>query len=230
MSLALAGRGSLSAITVVIPAYNEELAIGQVVHAVRSLGLIVLVCNDASTDATAQEAMKAGAQVLDLPCTMGAWGATQAGIRHALCLKSQIIITMDADGQHMPQDIPALLEPLNAQRADIVIASCTQRGSGARHLAWWMFRFITGLKVRDLTSGFRAYNRKAARSMLRTEALLVDFQDIGILLLARRRNLHIEEIQSHMQKRKAGKSRIFCSWFRVAYYMLYTFILAITRR
>lgn len=214
----------------VIPAYNEVQAIAHVVRGVRDLGLSVIVADDASDDATGRMAREAGAHVLRLPFRMGAWSAAQAGLQHALCRGAAHIVTLDADGQHRAADITALLEPIFRNEADMTIGSCPGRGSPARRLAWRLFRTITGLRTEDLTSGFRAYNRRAARMALHSEAVLADFQDIGILLLARRRNLRLREVPVIMNLRTDGKSHVFSSWARVAYYMGYTFIIACARR
>lgn len=214
----------------VIPAYNEARAIADVVHEVLGRGLPVIVADDASDDDTARMAREAGAHVLHLPFRMGAWNAAQAGLQYALCRGASHIVTLDADGQHRAADIPLLLHPVLRGEADMSIGSCPGRGSPARRLAWWVFRKITGLHTADLTSGFRAYNRKAARTALHREAVLADFQDIGILLLARRYRLRLRDVPVVMRPRANGKSHVFSSWARVAYYMGYTFIIACARR
>lgn len=215
---------------VVIPALNEEATIAEIVSRVRALGLPVIVVNDASEDATASRARASGAEVLDLPCRLGAWGATQAGMHRALRCGYINIVTLDGDGQHPPDDIQALLAPIRSCEADIVIGSCVARASTARHLAWKLFQLISGLRLSDITSGFRAYSLSATRSMLSAEATLADYQDLGILLLARRRKFRVREIAVTMCPRVVGKSHIFSSWLKVARYMVYTVTVACTRR
>ncbi len=214
---------------VVIPAFNESATITQIVKQVRSLNYNVVVVNDCSTDNTAKLAEQAGAIVLDLSLRLGAWGAIQTGMRYALYMGADIIITLDADGQHNPRDIEKLLNTLNSC-VDIVIGSCTQRGSKARKFAWSLFRILTGLKIQDLTSGFRCYTSKAARILIKREGLLFEYQDIGILLLARKKGFIIKELDVHMLPRQIGASHIFSSWFKVAYYMFCTILISITRR
>jgi hypothetical protein len=215
---------------VVIPALNEEATIAQIVSEVRALGLLVIVVNDASHDRTSRIARDSGAEVLDLPCRLGAWGATQAGMLRALRGGYGTIVTLDGDGQHPPAHISALLAPVLSGNADIVIGSCVTRGSLARHLAWKLFQLLSGLALSDLTSGFRAYSLPAARAMLCAEATLADYQDLGILLLARRRNFRVLEVPVVMCPRAVGKSHIFSSWLKVARYMAYTITIACTRR
>lgn len=215
---------------VVIPALNEEATIGQIVKEVLAQGYRVIVVNDDSTDNTSATAQAAGAQVLDLPCRLGAWGATQAGMLRALRTGYRHIVTLDGDGQHPPNDIATLLAPIAANEADIVIGSCLARGSMARQIAWRLFQSLSGLKLNDMTSGFRAYSQHAARAMLSAEATLADYQDLGILLLARRRSFRFLEVPVCMLPRAVGKSHIFSSWLKVARYMVYTVTVACTRR
>lgn len=247
-----------AALVAVIPAFNEEMSIGTVVSQVVGLGIPVVVVDDASTDDTAAAARAAGAAVLPLPLRMGAWVAMQAGIQQALRDGAHYIVTLDGDGQHQPEDIAALYAALRpagpagvvgvveagdaagasgaevdtdcTDCADCAIGSCPQRGSLARQVAWFFFRTLTGLHVRDLTSGFRVYNRQAARCLLHKEAMLSDFQDIGVLLLLRRQGMRLCEVPVTMLPRSVGKSHVFSSWGKVAYYMIYSFVVSCSRR
>lgn len=215
---------------VVIPAFEEAATIASIITEVQNQGYPVIVVNDASTDDTSAMALLAGAQVLDLPCRLGAWGATQAGMLHALRTGYRNIVTIDGDGQHSPEDISALLAPISEGTADLVIGSCVSRGSVARHAAWSLFRAISGLNIEDLTSGYRAYNTSATRASLGAEATLADYQDLGILLLARRKSFRLKEVPVSMSQRVFGKSHVFPSWLEVIRYMIYTIIIAYLRR
>ncbi len=215
-----------SSLAVLIPAWNEEATVADVVSKIREVGLYdVIVINDASTDQTADRAAAAGARVLSLPVNLGAWGATQTGIRFALKKGYKQVITMDADGQHLSSAIPHLLAPITAGNADMVIGSCIERGSHARKIAWRFFRGITGLEIEDLTSGFRAYDLPAMKILASKKATLLEYQDIGVLLLLMHSGLRIQEVQVPMQLRLSGSSKIFSSWFKVAEYLLLTLIL-----
>jgi glycosyltransferase involved in cell wall biosynthesis len=215
-----------SSLAVLIPAWNEEATVADVVSKIREVGLYdVIVINDASTDQTAHRAAKAGAWVLNLPANLGAWGATQTGIRFALKKGYRQVVTMDADGQHLSSAIPHLMAPITAGNADIVIGSCTVRGSQARKIAWRFFRGMTGLEIEDLTSGFRAYDLPAMKILASKEATLLEYQDIGVLLLLMQSGLRIQEMQVTMQLRLSGSSKIFSSWFKVAEYLLLNLIL-----
>ncbi len=211
---------------VLIPAWNEETTIADVVGSIRSLNSCdVIVIDDASTDRTVTRAAVAGATVLGLPINLGAWGATQTGIRFALKQGYRRVITMDADGQHLPSAIPKLLAPITAGEADVTIGSCTQRGSMARKLAWRFFRGLTGLDIEDLTSGFRAYDLPAMKLLASKNATLLEYQDIGVLLLLIQSGLRIQEIKVPMSFRISGSSKIFSSWFKVAEYLILTLVL-----
>jgi len=190
-------------------------------------GVHVLVIDDGSTDDTAAIAMLHGAQVIRAPLWQGAWGAIQTGIRYAVRHGYSAVITMDADGQHEPTYLSALIEA--GRDADVVIASCASRGSRARQAAWGYFRFLTGLTFDDLTSGFRYYGPRACQLLASEEATLLDYQDIGVLLLLRRANLTISEISVTMNPRKSGASRIFFSWWTVGWYMAETSLLCLAR-
>lgn len=215
-----------SSLAVLIPAWNEEATVADVVNTIREVGHYdVIVINDASTDQTADRAAAAGAWVLNLPVNLGAWGATQTGIRFALKKGYHQVITMDADGQHLSSAIPHLLAPITAGDADMVIGSCTERGSRARKMAWRFFRGMTGLEIDDLTSGFRAYDLPAMKILASEKATLLEYQDIGVLLLLMHSGLRIQEVQVPMQLRLSGSSKIFSSWFKVAEYLMLNLIL-----
>ncbi len=215
---------------VLIPAHNEAATVGRVVAEVRrSCDYPVVVIDDCSTDATAAVAHGAGATVLPLPLQLGAWGAIQTGLRYALRHGCRIAITMDADGQHQPAFLKDLLGPLMTNRADVVIGAFPPRASPARRLAWGYFRWLTGLELEDITSGLRAYNHDAMTLLASREASLLDYQDVGVLLILHRRGLRTLEVPVSMQPRAQGGSRVFASWWTVGRYMLETSLLCIAR-
>lgn len=215
---------------IIIPAKNEVDTIGLVVEEIKaSCECPIVVVNDGSADETAEAARQAGAIVLEPVLPLGAWGATQAGIRYAHAWGGDIVITMDADGQHESEAVPDLLRLLQDRTADVVIGACPQRASMLRRMAWAIFRRMSGFKFEDLTSGFRAYNRAAMEVLISEEATLLDYQDIGVLILLRKAGLRIAEVPVPMYPRMAGKSRIFSSWFAVGWYMVKTAVLCLAR-
>ena len=214
---------------IVIPAKNEAATIATVVTEVRAAGYFdVLVVDDASSDDTGSIARNAGAVVLRAPLPQGAWGAMQTGIRYAVRHNFTSVITMDADGQHQTEEIVRLLQA--AQFSDVVIGACPSRGSHARKLAWYFFRRLTGFTLEDLTSGFRLYNAAACRVLTGEAATLIDYQDMGVLLLLRQAGLKFAEVEVQMSPRVDGISRIFYNWRVVARYMLETTILCFAKR
>lgn len=218
-------------LAVVIPALNEESTLPQLVKSLESLRPAeIIVISDFSQDRTAQVAGELGATVLDLADPLGAWGATQAGLRYALSKNYPYIVTMDADGQHPASEIPKLIAHYETSRANIVIGSCVARGSLLRHWAWRLLRYLSGLAIRDLTSGFRLYDPNAQRVAASSKASLLDYQDIGLLLQASSAGLIISETPVEMLPREHGASRIFRNWWLVAYYMAYSGLLGLSKR
>jgi glycosyltransferase involved in cell wall biosynthesis len=162
-------------VTIVIPAMNEAGSVGSVVEAVRHVGESrvptesweVLVVDDGSTDGTAEEAERAGARVVRHPHNLGNGAAVKAGLRNA---GGEIVVLMDADGQHDPADIPRLLDPLD-EGYDMVVGA-RRKGSGALHrnLANGIYNllasYVTARRIPDLTSGFRAMRTAVVRRFL----------------------------------------------------------------
>ena len=157
-------------ISVVLPAKNEAGAIGQTIEQILALQLVdeVIVVNDGSTDHTLQVAEQAGAKVISHPYSKGNGAAIKTGARHA---QGEIVIFMDADGQHDPVDIPRFIEKLE-QGYDLVVGA-RQKGSQAslgRGFANAFYNklatYITEHQVEDLTSGFRAVRAEKFREFL----------------------------------------------------------------
>lgn len=157
-------------ITVVIPAFNEELTIAGVIQgALRyAPNSNVLVIDDGSTDATSQIARDAGAQVISHPINKGNGAAIKTAIRH---IKGGIVAVIDGDGQHDPSELPKLIEKLD--RFDLVVGSRSfQSGEGSplRNIGNIAFSklatFLAEQKVPDLTSGFRAFRHKVAKKFM----------------------------------------------------------------
>lgn len=218
----------LNDVLIVIPARDEARTISRLIEALREAGWEdVLVVDDHSSDDTSMVARSAGARVLRPVLHMGAWGAMQSGIRYAQARGYQAVITMDADGQHEVNEIPHLLSMRD--EADLVIGAYAARATRARRIAWRWFTHLTGLDLEDLTSGFRYYNEAAMRILASEEATLLDYQDVGTLLMIRKAGLRIAEVPVAMKLRTSGKSRIFNSWFSVGRYMALTTLLCLSR-
>ena len=214
----------------VIPARDEAATVADVVAGVRAaLGCRVLVVDDASTDGTAASARAAGADVLMLPIGLGAWGASQTGIRYAQMRGFKSVICLDADGQHLPESLSLMFEAHARTSANVVIGTCIERLSLPKRIAWQYLRLLTGLKLRDFTSGLRLYDQQAMKVLAAPEASLLDYQDIGVLMLLAARGMRMAETPTPMQERTNGHSRVFASWAVVVRYMFNTTILCISR-
>lgn len=157
-------------ISIVLPAKNEAGAIGQTIVNIQQLNIAneIIVVNDGSTDNTKDIAEKAGAKVISHPYSKGNGAAIKTGARHA---SGDIIVFMDADGQHDPNDIPRLLEIIE-KGFDLVVGA-RQKGSQAsvgRSIANGLYNnlatYMTEQKVEDLTSGFRAVRADKFREFL----------------------------------------------------------------
>ena len=210
----------------IIPARNEAATVGEIVRRVRAVvGADILVVNDASDDDTSTQARLAGASVIELPYRLGAWGAAQTGLRYAKRNRYATALTLDADGQHHPEELPALLDGWRRSGAHVAIGTYPQRLSAAKRLAWRYFQLLTGIGVQDFTSGLRVYDRHAIRALASRQASLLDYQDLGVLMLLRKKGLKLHEVPTVMSPRRTGGSRVFSSWPMVARYMLHTTVL-----
>ena len=162
-------------ISVILPAYNEAEAIGDVLADIRKLAeerqqhdlFEIVVVDDGSTDDTAKIAEQGGARVVSHPNNIGNGAAVKAGIRAA---GGDILVLMDADGQHRPEEIPSLLEKLDDH---VMAVGARQRNGHAslpRRIANAFYNrfasYVTGRKIPDLTSGFRAVRSGVARRFL----------------------------------------------------------------
>ena len=163
-------------VLIVIPAYNEKLTIGSVVVLSKKYG-DVLVVDDGSRDRTGHIAEAAGAKVIRHPENRGKAQALKTGFLHALENSYDIVVTLDADGQHNPGEIPRVMEPVLSGEADLVIGSRFLNGGGNgiplyRRFGLWVLNTTTNvglngtLKITDSQSGFRAMNRKALEKIV----------------------------------------------------------------
>jgi glycosyltransferase involved in cell wall biosynthesis len=165
-------------VTVIIPALNEEATVAGVVRGCLEalppdrFDVSVLVVDDGSTDRTADVAREAGAVVVSHPSNMGVGRAFQTGLDRALAGGPDLIVSIDADGQFDPEDIPALIAPIEAGRSDVALASRFKDPEFVPEMPrikkWgnrWMTHLISAISQRcftDVSCGFRAYNREAA--------------------------------------------------------------------
>jgi glycosyltransferase involved in cell wall biosynthesis len=157
-------------VVVVIPAYNEEQTIGGVIRGLKQRGFTrLIVVDDGSSDRTGELAFREGGIRLRHIINRGLGGALGTGISAALRLGAEIIVTFDADGQHDPNDIRRLLEPIERGEAEVVIGSRMLDPLGMpyrRRLANWTANVVTYLLfggwTTDSQSGLRAFSSRAA--------------------------------------------------------------------
>jgi len=216
----------MSRVFVIIPAYNEEVRIAAVISGVRASvpDAEVVVINDCSRDDTAFAARQAGAIVVSHPFNMGYGAAIQTGYKYARDKGCDCLVQLDADGQHDPACIPALLAPVLAGEADICIGSRflgkSYRPPLARRAGMAIFRRIvsiaTGTAISDTTSGFQAFNRDVIR-FFATDIFPVDYPDADMLITLHRAGFCMTEVPVRMFENSEGKSMH--SGLKPLYYM-----------
>lgn len=210
----------------VVPAFNEEDSLPATLAelAREAAGLDVLVVDDGSSDRTAAAARAAGVPVLVLPVNLGVGAALQTGFRYALERGYDAAVQFDADGQHDPRDLPALLAPLAGGSCDLVIGSRFVQGDGGYRAPWTrrlgmrLFSALTSLAVgrrlSDTTSGLRAYSRRVMRLCL--EYFPQDFPDAPLLIWLARQGVRWVEVPARMRPRRGGTS--FYTFTKSLYY------------
>ena len=202
---------------IIIPAFNEEGAVGTVVAEVNAVlpGVPVLVIDDCSRDSTAAAARSAGARVLALPTHLGLGGCVQAGYKLAFELGYEFVIRVDGDGQHDPHDIPGILAKLKQTGCQMVIGSRYLANGGkftspARGAGIVLFRLvlrpILGKWVSDPTSGFVGVNREALAVF--SKSFPLEYPEIEALVVLKRKAFRFEEVPCNIRPRKAGRSSI----------------------
>jgi glycosyltransferase involved in cell wall biosynthesis len=215
-------------IVAIVPAYNEAASLPHVVRDLRSspLGLDIVVIDDGSKDGTSAVARQLGVAVVTLPFNLGIGGAHQTGFQYAVTWGYDIAVQFDGDGQHLAREIPALIAPIEAGDADVVVGSrFAIRGHGYRGtrsrraggvMLSTLIRLLSGYTYTDVTSGFRALNARALH--VAAADYPQDFPEPESLLTFRRYNLRVSEVYAAMQGRVGGISSI--NLWRSAYYMI----------
>ena len=207
----------MTPLLILIPAFNEEAAIGTVVRSVRDAmpDAPILVVDDSSLDGTVVRAREAGARVLALPHHLGLGGAVQAGYKLAFELGFEYVIRVDGDGQHDPRDIPRILETLRKSGCEMVIGSRYMNTGGeytspVRSLGIRFFRTILrpilGKEVKDPTSGFVGVNRSALQVF--SKSFPLEYPEIEALVVLQRKAFRFAETPCRFRPRLAGRSSI----------------------
>lgn len=227
-------------ILAILPAFNERGNIGRTIGEIKSLHPLIdlIVIDDGSTDETAAEARRAGAEVITLPVNLGIGGAVQTGFIYALRHRYTIAVQIDGDGQHDARYLGQIMAPILAGDAEIVVGSrfmpeernLNASGQTLQQKSWrssavrrvgikffaWLISGLTGFSVTDPTSGFRAFNRKAIEAF--AEDYPQDYPEPESIVTARRLGFRLIEVPVEMRKREFGQSSI--RYLRTLYYMI----------
>jgi glycosyltransferase involved in cell wall biosynthesis len=202
---------------IIIPAFNEEETLRDVILNIRAFyaQADILVINDGSTDETGKIAREEGVLILDHPYNMGIGATVQTGLLFALTNGYEIVVQIDGDGQHLPEFVPPLVEPLFAGRSNLVIGSryLSEGGFKSTFLRKVGIQFFvtlvwifTGRRITDPTSGFRSMDRKGIA--LFAKDYPSDYPEVEALILAHKRGLLFEEVSVGMGHRQGGVSSI----------------------
>ncbi len=224
-------------IAVVIPAYNEadniEEVLQQVPREVLGMKVQVLVVADGCTDMTEQIVRNAAVPVVVNPINRGGGAALRAGYQVALESGADIVVTLDADGQHLPEEISALVEPILKDEADFVngsrILGSFERESNVRvagvYFFNWLVSFLMNTRITDCSNAFRAIRADTLRKLTLSQD---QFHTSELLIDALKKGARVKEVAITIRKRQSGTTKkppslkygwgfikaIFSSWFR----------------
>lgn len=233
----ISARTRLPRVAVVIPAFNEEKNIENVLGEIQKLRaarprwqIVPVIVNDGSSDRTEwvldRIAPEYGAHVVNLPINLGIGRAVQTGFRFAVRLGADVTLQLDGDGQHPTQQIPCIVCPILAGKADVVVGSRYAKGAGGnvsstlRQAGTWLFgrllKALVGVDISDATSGFRAFSFEAADFIARYYP--DDYPEVEAYVPLARRQFAISEVPVHMRPRAHGRSSI--TAIRSVYYMV----------
>ena len=214
-------------ILVIIPAYNEAESITNVIAKLKQdmPRADYVVVNDCSKDSTMDKLREAEASYLNLPINLGIGGGVQTGYKYALLNDYDIAVKIDGDGQHDTQYLQAVIQPIIAGEKDIVIGSRFLKkegfqSSGLRRVGITflsaLIRLCSGVKIYDVTSGFRAVSREYIK--IYATDYPVDYPEPEAIVMAALAGARIGEVPVIMKERQGGESSI--SAFKSVYYMI----------
>ena len=220
---------------IIVPAYNEEACLPATLSELRAVRgrFDVVVVNDGSSDRTGDIARGAGCGVLDLCFNQGIGGAMQTGFLYAVSNGYPVAVQVDSDGQFPPDQIDALAGLVLEEGWDMVIGSrylqeTGYEGGKARRLGNLILSrlctILSGAKITDSTSGFRAYGRRALDLLARYYP--PDYPEPEAIVFLARQGLRLREVPVLMRQRQAGSSSI--GGFQPLYYMIKVSLALIT--
>ncbi len=203
-------------IVTISPAYDEAENVGAVIHAmpteIEGRSVVPIVIDDCSDDDTSDVARSAGALVAKLPIRRGGGLALRVGYEVALRLGAEVVVTLDADGQHLPEEMPILLKPIFEDQADHVLGSRMlgdyERGPLIRHLGVhffsWIVTILTGQRVTDISSGYRATRAETLRTLILKQD---QFWTSEVTIEALRQHARVVEVPVTFLTRRGGESK-----------------------
>jgi glycosyltransferase involved in cell wall biosynthesis len=211
-------------VSIVIPCFNEAQTIGNLIRKVRSLHPRheIIAIDDGSCDNTSEEAVRAGATVYRHPYNIGNGAAVKTGIRKA---SGDILVFLDADGQHDPEDIARLLE--NLPEYDMVVGARSMQGQATlvrglgNKVYNWLASYVAKFRVQDLTSGFRAIKAEVAKGFIYLLPNTYSYPTtitLGVL----RSGLGVKYVPIDVRQRKKGASNIHIIRDGVRFFMIIT--------
>lgn len=222
---------------IIIPAYNESENIVRVID-----NLInnypeydYLIINDGSKDSTAQICHEKGYHYISFPINLGIGGAVQCGYKYALRKGYDVVVQMDGDGQHDPKYLDEMVRILENDEADAVVGSRFVRKEGFQSSATRRIgivflsilgKMLTGYRLKDITSGYRAINRKLMGVFANDYP--VDYPEPEAMIIAATLKCRIKEYPVIMRERERGTSSI--NFKRSIYYMIKVSLAMIVRR
>ena len=208
--------GSAARVLVIVPAWNEQDSVVATVTEIREAdaSLDILVIDDGSVDQTSERARMAGALVCRLPFNLGVGGAMRTGYRYALRNGYDVAVQIDADGQHDPTYLKVLIQALD--RADVVVGARfadphdTYRVRGPRKWAMVMLgkvlSWVSGTRITDATSGFRAVNRRGIAVFAAHYPAEYLGDTVESLVIALRTGCLVNQVPVQMRARAAGNA------------------------
>lgn len=218
-------------VLIIIPTYNEEENISKVIKEIQSVArsssipIDYLIVNDCSQDATLNVLKSEGYNYISLPVNLGIGGAMQSGYMYAYENFYDIAVQIDGDGQHDPRYLDSIIHPILMSEADVVIGSryldkegfqsSVMRRTGICFLSKLIY-CVSGVKIKDVTSGFRAVNRKVIELFMNEYAQ--DYPEPESIVCCAKNRCRIREVPVVMRERWGGKSSI--SAARSVYYMV----------
>ena len=198
-----------------IPAFNEERTIAKLVLEAQKHVDVVLVCDDGSSDCTAEIAERMGADVIKHERNLGYGAAIKTLFTMAREVNADVLVTLDADGQHDPREIPRLIEPVLENKADIVLGSRfladKERDNEVPSYRGWGIKLISKLtgaasnhKFNDAQCGFRVYGRKALSGLSLVENGMG--ASVEVLMKAEKSGLTVVEVPAEVKYKELERS------------------------